>query len=86
MTPVTVIKKQEEELTEDEVIALIKAAQGKRSVREFAKDMKVSSGYLGDVLANSSSPGQKILDHFGITKTKRVVVQHVYVRRRKHAG
>ena len=70
-------------MTEEQVIALIRKEQGKKSIRKFASEIGVSAGYLSDVYQNRLSPGKSILDYFEIDKRKKVIVQHVFIRRAK---
>lgn len=75
MTPLTVAKKQIV-LTEKQVVELIKAGQGSKYLSAYAKEIGISFGYLNDIYQLRRSPGPKILDYFGIQKTRRVIVEY----------
>lgn len=70
-------------MTWAEVIELIKAEQGSKSVRAFALEMGVTPAYLGAVLTDppNRSPGKKILDYFGIGKQRRTIVKYVFFKK-----
>jgi hypothetical protein len=68
-------------MTEQEVIDLLRTAQGDRSLRAFAKEIGVTPAYVSDVYNGRRSPGPKILKYFNIGKTRRTVVEYVFLRR-----
>lgn len=64
-------------MTESQVIALIKTGQGSSTVRDYAAELGVSPGYITDLYKGNRSPGKKILQKFGIEKTRRTIVEYV---------
>jgi len=66
-------------MTEDEVIALISRHRNGKTIRAYAAEIGVSAAYLSDILARKREPGQKCLDHFGISKRRREIVEYVGV-------
>jgi transcriptional regulator with XRE-family HTH domain len=56
---------------ESEVIAMLKANQGKRTQAEFAEHIGITAQYLGDVYRGRRAPGPTILDYLGLEKTYR---------------
>ena len=80
MTTITAAKKRGNAtttLTEAQVVDLIKAEQGGQSLRGFAAVIGVSAPYLMEIYRGTRSPGKKILSHFGIGKTRRVIVEYL---------
>ena len=62
--------------THDKVIDMLKKRQGKRSLREFARELNVSAAYLSDIYKGRRNPGPAILEHFGLSK--RVTISTAY--------
>ena len=63
-------------LTRSQVMALIQGKQAGRSLRAFAKELKVSAAYLSDLYRGNRDPGPTILTIFGLKRTKTVVVEY----------
>lgn len=70
-------------LGNDEIISIIRKAQGEKSLRTFATEIGVSAAYLSDVFRGNRKPGQKILNFFNMTQTKTVTVTYTVTRRKK---
>ena len=47
--------------TENEVVEMLKAEQGDRSLRQFAEDLNISASYLSDIFLGKRSPGPAVL-------------------------
>jgi transcriptional regulator with XRE-family HTH domain len=67
-------------MTQEEVIALIKATQGDKSLREYAKEIGVTAPYINDIYQGRRSPGPAILQYFGLGKRRRAVVEYVFFK------
>jgi transcriptional regulator with XRE-family HTH domain len=78
MASTTGIKKQQ--MTEKDVIDLIREAQGDRSLRVFAEEVGVSAAYISDVFTGRRRPGEKILKHFKVGKTRRIIVKYDFFK------
>jgi hypothetical protein len=81
MAPLAAVKKKLVTMTETEVLDVIKAARGEKSIRDFAKEIGVSHSYVADILDGRRKPGAKILSCFGIGKTRRTIVEYVFFRK-----
>ena len=55
--------------TED-VIEMLKKKQGGRSLRDFARVVNCSHGYLYDLYKGSRDPGNKIMKFLGLKKKR----------------
>lgn len=55
-------------VTEDQVLAALKAKQGNMTLREFAKKIGVSAAYISDIYRRNREPGKKILAFLGFGK------------------
>lgn len=55
-------------ITQDKVVGMLRKKQGKRSLREFARELGISAPYLSDIYKGRRNPGPAILDQFGIQK------------------
>ena len=62
------MKRKQQTLTREAVIERMKAAQGERSLRQFAIEIGVSAAYLSDVYLGKRGIGQKILKHLKIVR------------------
>lgn len=60
--------------TKEQVIAKLRAKQGRKRAGKFAEEIGVSAPYLSDVYAGNRAPGGKILDFMGLAKEKTVSV------------
>jgi len=69
--------------TEEEVIRIIRAGQGDRSLRDYAREIGISAAYLSEIYAGTRSPGRKCLVYFDITKKRTVMIEYEYFARRK---
>lgn len=63
------------------MINLMKATQGDRSLRTFAEEIGVTPAYISDIYNGRRHPGAKVLDYFGIGKTRKTVVEYVFFRK-----
>lgn len=61
-----------------EVITMLKAKQGRQSMREFAKVLGCSAPYLSDIYRGNRDPGPLILNYLGLEK---VVKREITYRR-----
>lgn len=68
----------------EQVIGIIRKLKGKRSLRVFALDMKLSAAYLSDVFRGNRDPGPRLLKPLHLEKIKEVTVR--YQRIPKRAG
>ena len=55
-------------LTVDDVLKLMRTAQGKDSMRSFAASFGVTVAYISDIYAKRRDPGPSILDRLGLEK------------------
>ena len=55
-------------LSQSEVVLILKKEQGKRSLREFAKDLGISAAYLCQIYTNTSEPGPAVLSKIGVRR------------------
>lgn len=69
-------------LTEEDVISIIRAEQGDKSLRKFAAEIGITAAYLSDLYLGRRSPGEKVLGYFGIEKRK--LVTYLYERGRQN--
>lgn len=67
------MKKQQ--LTRDNLIALMKSRQGARTQREFSVELGISEQFLSDIYAGHRDPGPDVLGKLGLSRT--VVYQKV---------
>lgn len=65
------------DLTRDDVIALLKAKQGDRTVTAFAEEFGVSTAYMSDVLRGNRSLGPGILGPLGLVAETEVTYRKV---------
>jgi hypothetical protein len=63
--------------TRDDVVRRLKAEQGGKSLRQFAKVVGCSAAFLSDVYNGKREPGPKLLERFGLTKQESVTVVYV---------
>ena len=54
--------------SENEVVELLKAEQGDRSLRQFAEQLGISASYLSDIYLGKRSPGPAVLEVIGMEK------------------
>jgi hypothetical protein len=59
-------------MSDEQVIAVLKARQGDKSVREFARELNVSAAYLSDVYLGRRAPGPKILSPLGYKRVRTI--------------
>lgn len=64
-------------MTARNIIDLLQAKRNLRSARALAVEMKVSHGYLCDVLAGKRDPGPSILDYLGLEKRSQTLTVYV---------
>ena len=55
-------------LKQDKVVEMLRKKQGKRSLRQFARDLGISAPYLSDIYKGRRNPGPAILSQIGIEK------------------
>jgi len=55
-------------MTQENVVEMLRKKQGKRSLREFARDLGISAPYLSDIYKGRRNPGPTILEQFGLRK------------------
>ena len=63
-------------MSEAQVLATIRLQQGAMTIRGYAAWLGISAMYLCDIYSGRRKPGPKILERFGITKTR--VVRYEY--------
>ena len=56
--------------TEAEVVEMLKAEQGERSLREFAEALGISPSYLSDIYLGKRAPGPAVLDQMELEKVE----------------
>jgi hypothetical protein len=61
----------------EQVNAMLRKMQGDRSLRSFAKDLKISAAYLSDVLRDSREPGPKILRPLHLRRIKTTTIIYI---------
>lgn len=62
-------------LTKSDVINFMHKTQGKRTAREFAKELGVGESYLSDVYRGKREPGPSILARLGLEKVEQTYRQ-----------
>ena len=67
---------------DEDVINTIRAGQGDKSLRTYASELGITPAYLSDIYHGRRSPGKTVLDHFGIKKTRRTVVEFTFERKK----
>jgi transcriptional regulator with XRE-family HTH domain len=80
MSTLTVARNQGKKsiaMTREEVVKIISDAQGDMNMAEFGREIGVSPSYLSDIYRGTRDPGKKILKHFDIHKTRRVIVEYL---------
>ncbi len=60
--------------TIEELIAIMKRAQGKKTLTSFAAEMEMSKQYLSNVYNGHKEPSERLLEKLGFTR------QTAYVR------
>ena len=65
-------------LNSEQLLAKLRKAQGKRSLREFSASIGISVGNLHDVLNGRRRPGAAILDYMGLGERTTSVTVYVY--------
>jgi hypothetical protein len=70
-------------ITKEDVLEIIRRGRGNKTIREYALELGVGATYLGDILRTPPrrSPGDKILNHFGIGKRRKVVVEFEFYKK-----
>ena len=51
-----------------QLIRELRARQGQRSLRRFARELGISAAYLSDIYLGRSEPGPKVLEPLGLRK------------------
>jgi transcriptional regulator with XRE-family HTH domain len=74
----TAKKKRVTIISKDDIIAMMKAEQGDRSLRSLAKKLGVSPGYISEIYSGGRNPGEAVLDYFDIGLTRNYIVEYVY--------
>ena len=78
------------EVTRAEINEMIRYRKGKRSLREFAKDIGLSAAYLSDVLRGNREPGPTLLTFLRLTCVREKSVRYLRMepttRKRPAAG
>jgi len=64
-------------LTREQVIKLLKKAQGDRHQSLYARELDVSRAYLSDIYRNRRDPGPTILKRFGLRRVSTVMYEKV---------
>lgn len=62
--------------TQEQVIEILKKKQGKRTAREFARELGFSANYIHYVLTGKQEPSSKLLALVGMRKEKTVTVTY----------
>jgi hypothetical protein len=65
-----------------EVNEMIRRLQGDRSLRGFARDLKLSAAYLSDILRCNREPGPRLLDMLKLKRVKETTVRYVTHRKK----
>ena len=73
-------------LTLPEVVAMIFAKRGDRSLRQYAIELGVSAMYLSDVINGKREPGRKLLAPLGVRKIRSVFVRYERVSKTRKAA
>lgn len=55
-------------MTAKQVIRKLRARQGQRSLRQFARELGISAAYLSDIYLGRREPGPKVLGPLGLSK------------------
>jgi transcriptional regulator with XRE-family HTH domain len=55
-------------MTHEQVIALMRKKQGKRTAKEFAAELEISQAYLSDIYQHKRDPGESVLEKLGLKK------------------
>jgi len=55
-------------LTVDQVVSLLEARRGDRTLEQFAAEVGVSYQYLGHIFRRVRSPGRDVLKYLGLKK------------------
>lgn len=71
-----------EAIRHEQVIKLMRAKQGDRSLREFGVEVDCSAAYLSDIYAGKRQPGPKILKPLGLVRSKETTI--TYAKKRKN--
>ena len=62
-------------MKEQQVIARLKAMCDETSLRQAAKQLKISAPYLSDILLGRRSPGPKVLKRLGLSRrVERIII------------
>ncbi|MFZ3211545.1 MAG: helix-turn-helix transcriptional regulator [Terriglobales bacterium] len=59
-----------------QLIRELKARQGHRSLRQFARELGISAAYLSDIYLGRREPGPKLLEPLGLSKRVERRVDH----------
>jgi transcriptional regulator with XRE-family HTH domain len=55
-------------LRHDQVVEFLKQRQGRRSLREFARELDISAVYLSHIYNGKREPGPAVLDKLGLQR------------------
>jgi transcriptional regulator with XRE-family HTH domain len=66
-------------MTEADLVGVMKAAQGEKTLRDWADEIGVTASYISDIYHGRRSPGAKVLKYFGIGKTRRVSIEYRFL-------
>jgi transcriptional regulator with XRE-family HTH domain len=61
------------ELTQSQVIELLKKRQGKRPAKALAEELGISAVYLSDIFNGKRDPGPAVLEKLGLEREVLVV-------------
>ena len=67
----------------EDVIEKLRKEQGERPLRDYATEIGCSAATLSQIYNNNRDPGDKILDHLGLTATKVTTVTYTPKEPRK---
>ena len=56
------------QITQEQVIQLMKRRQGKRTAKELAEELGITPQYLSDIYLGKREPGPSVLDKLGLEK------------------
>jgi hypothetical protein len=66
-------------LTHEQFVSLIKSKQGTRSLREYAKSLNVTVGYLSDVYLSRRDAGPTLAKQMGFSRERKISVRFVSI-------
>jgi transcriptional regulator with XRE-family HTH domain len=70
--------------TQDQVVAILRGAQGDKRPSHFAKEIGISAPYFSDILKGNRPPSEQVLTFLGLKRIKTVQITYVEAKSNGH--